>query len=109
MTWLLLAMLQQAPNPDAYHVVTLRALATTRWTHVCVEAPVTYVRRQADGDAHVTLDDGRTKVVAEIISAVPLPAPRKGQRIVACGISRFDRHHGWAEVHPVLSWREVRP
>lgn len=92
---------------DGYHAVPLAQLATTRWTHVCVTGPVVYVRKQADGDIHVTLDDGTTTVVLEIIPAVPLPRPRKGQRITACGISRFDRHHKWAEVHPVLRWHVV--
>lgn len=92
-----------------FHRIALADLATTRHTHVCVTAPVTYVRKQADGDYHVTLDDGRAKVVAEIIPAIPLPAPRKGDRVEVCGISRIDRHHGWAELHPVLRLTVTRP
>ncbi len=100
---------------DNFHAVTLAKVATTRWTHVCTRGPVVYVRTQADGDIHVTLDDGTSKVVLEIIAALPLPAPRKGQRIEACGITRIDRGHrtaqypaGWAELHPVLRWSVVR-
>jgi hypothetical protein len=92
---------------DGYHTIPLSALATTRWTHVCVTGLVTYVRVQRDGDVHVTMDDGITRVVLELITAVPLPHPRKGQRITACGVSRWDRYHGWAEVHPVLRWTPV--
>lgn len=100
MIWLVLAL--------TFHHVPLARMATTSWTHVCTSGPVTYVRKMADGDYHVTLDDGRAKVVAEIIPAIPLPPPRKGQRVTVCGIARWDKRHGWPEVHPVLSI-EVRP
>jgi hypothetical protein len=90
---------------DAYHQVPLAQLATTKWTHACTIGLVVYVRRQRDGDVHVTLVDGAAKAVAEIISAIPLPRPTKGQRILVCGITRVDRAHAWAEIHPVLSYR----
>jgi hypothetical protein len=94
MTWILLLA--------TYHALTLAQVATTSWTHVCVSnAPVVYVRTMQDGDVHVTLDDGRAKVVAEIIPQIPLTRPKKGQRVDVCGITRWDRRHGWPEIHPV--------
>ena len=96
----LLALLQD----DGWHRVRLAEVATTRWTHVCVMAPVTYRRKQADGDWHLTMDDGTAKVVAEIIPALPLEPPKKGQRVEVCGITRYDKHHGWYELHPVIRW-----
>lgn len=83
-----------------YHRVPLVDVAASRWTHVETCGPVVYVRRQADGDWHLTLDDGRGKVVVEIIPAIPLPVPRKGQLVTVRGIARQDRGHGWPEIHP---------
>jgi len=93
---------------DGYHRVPLEQMATTRWTHVCTVGPVVYVRKMKDGDIHVTLDNGRAKVVLEIIPQLPLPRPKKWQRIEACGITRIDKHHGWPELHPLLSWKAAR-
>ena len=98
---LLLALLFQ--YADGFHTIPLEELATTRWPHVCVSGPVTYVRKQSDGDYHITLDNGKGKGVLEIIPQIPLEIPRKGDIIMVCGISRFDRHHNWGEVHPVTS------
>lgn len=110
---LLIALLLQ---DEGLHRVPLSAVATTQWTHICTVGPVVYVRKQADGDLHITLDDGTALVVLEIIEAIPLPAPKKGQRIEACGITRIDRGHrtprypgGWPELHPLLSWSPVTP
>lgn len=97
-----------APPARTYHQVTVRELATTRWTHVEVTGLVTYVRKMKDGDYHVTLEDGGVTAVSEIIPAIPLPPPRKNQRCTVRGISRVDRHHGWGEVHPV-EWIACRP
>lgn len=90
-----------------WHRVTLKQMQDTSWTHVCTTGPVVYVRGMADGDIHVTLDDGAHKVIAEIIPQLPLDKPRKGQRIEVCGIYRWDKRHAWAEVHPVISWQAV--
>lgn len=91
-----------------YHPVRpLANLAVTRWTHVEVCAPVSYVRRQRDGDAHITLDDGTARIVAEIVPAIPLAVPHKGQLVRVRGVSRFDRYHGWWEVHPVEAIERV--
>lgn len=84
-----------------YHRVTLAQMATTRWTHVETCGPVVYRRQMADGDWHLTLSDGVARVVVEIIPALPLPAPKRGDTIRVRGISRRDSGHAdWPEVHP---------
>jgi len=114
-SWLLASQSDRPVNPSTrkYHVVSMDKLATTRWTHVCVTGPVVYRRKQQDGDWHVTLDDGKAKIVLEIIPLIPLPVPSKGQVVEACGISRVDPGHktdgeGWPEVHPVEKIRVVK-
>lgn len=98
-----------AANPAAvartYHRVPLAKVATTKWTHIETCGPVVYVRYMdpkhgGDGDWHVTLAEGRVKVVVEIIPLIPLVVPKKGQTIQVRGISRYDKGHGWAEIHP---------
>jgi hypothetical protein len=103
-------------DADGFHTVPLAQMATTTHTHACTSGPVVYMRKQADGDEHITIDDGTSMVVVEIIPAIPLPAPKKGQRIKACGITRIDRGHrtprypgGWPELHPLLSWEPLAP
>lgn len=87
-----------------YHDVPLAQLASTVHTHVCTRGPVVYVRKQRDGDWHITLDNGTARVVVEIIPLIPLlPVPRKGQTIRACGITRRDLKHGFSEIHPAES------
>jgi hypothetical protein len=100
----------QATTGRLYHIVALKDVAVTSWTHVCTSGPVVYVRRQRDGDVHITLDDGTAKVVLEIIPLLPVPASAvaKGHRVRACGIARLDRRHGFAEIHPV-EWIEILP
>ncbi|HXG88755.1 MAG TPA: hypothetical protein VNJ02_10500 [Vicinamibacterales bacterium] len=71
-------------------------------------ATVVYRRKQQDGDWHLTIAKTvkgvEHKVVVEIIPLIPLEAPRVGQVVKACGISRIDRGHGgWAEIHPAES------
>lgn len=101
MAWIVLLALLA---PDVrWHRVPLAQMATTTWTHVCTRGPVVYRRKMADGDWHITLDDGTAKVVAEIIPALPFDPPRKGQRVEVCGIARYDKRHRWPEIHPVLS------
>ncbi len=89
------------------HPVTIaRMQLRRRPTHVCLVGLVAYVRHQNDGDIHVTLVNQRNqKVIAEIIPLIPLVAPRKGQKIEVCGITRRDEIHGWPEIHPVESWK----
>lgn len=109
--WFLLGAtaLVSAEGKRTYHKVTIEQLATTRWTHVEVTGLVVYVRKQQDGDYHVTIVDaaGR-KAVLEIIPLIPMDPPQKGQRIRARGISRVDRHHAWGEVHPLEHWQLER-
>ena len=87
-----------------YHHETVDSLARSRRTHVQVAGTVTLVRLEADGDIHIRVSDAHGHfIVAEIIPAMPLPPPRKGQAVVVFGIRRADNEagHGWAEVHPV--------
>ncbi len=101
---LLLAQLEVPGRP--YHKVALEKMATTQWTHVETCGPVVYRRRMADGDWHITLDNGKAKVVVEIIPLIPLDPPKKGTIVRVRGISRIDRDHGWPEIHPA-EWIEV--
>lgn len=93
-----------------YHRVPLADLPSSQWTHVSTVGTVVYVRHQDDGDWHITLMDppAAVKVVCEIIPAIPVPVPRKGQRIRVWGIARTDKDHHFAEVHPVEGW-ELEP
>jgi len=102
-----LALLLFVTEGRLYHPVPLRSVATTRYTHVETCGLVAFVRKQQDGDLHVTLIDGTVKVVVELIPAIRLPAPKKGQRMVVRGITRTDREHGYAEIHPAESWEAV--
>ncbi len=83
-----------------YHVVPLTKVAASRWTHIETCGKVVYVRKQQDGDWHITIAKGQTKIVVEIIPLIPLVVPKKGQTIQVRGISRYDKGHGWAEIHP---------
>jgi hypothetical protein len=98
--WLLLAL---ADGGRTYHRLPLAKVAASSWTHIETCGPVVYVRRQQDGDWHLTLAAGVAKVVVEIIPAIPLPVPKKGQVVRVRGISRFDKAHAWPELHPAES------
>lgn len=106
MTPFLAVLLLVAGPGRPYHPVPIAQLATTKWTHVRVCGLVTLVRKEADGDVHIRLaDPAGAFVVAEIIPAIPLPRPKRRQRICVEGISRIDKGHGhWPEVHPVERW-----
>lgn len=109
--WLAQADTKVAGRP--YHRVPVAKMSTTSRTHVEVCGLVTLRRKQADGDWHIRLTDGKAFVIAEIIPAIPLTPPKKGTRVCVRGISRFDKGHGWPEVHPVEAIRpflaRVRP
>lgn len=94
-----------ATDPDSFHRVAVAAIATTSHTHVCTVGRVAAVRRQADGDVHLRIEDGPAFVVAEVIPQIPIAPPRTGTRVEVCGITRYDKAHRWYELHPVLSLR----
>src|SRR4051794_20819320 len=71
-------------------------------THLCAVGTVEAVRKERDGDVHVRLCQGPLCVVLEIIPELPIARPRKGSRIRACGIQRWDSWHLWQEIHPLL-------
>lgn len=103
---LLLSLLVEGQR--TYHRVPLERVAETTWTHVRTCGAVVYRRRMADdGDWHVTIEQRGVKLVLEIIPALPLPVPRKGQIIEAWGITRYDTRHGWHELHPLEGWQAV--
>jgi adenine deaminase len=98
----LLLMLAAQPAPGrTYHPVTIERLQRPAPTHVMTEGTVVYRRKMKDGDWHVTIVDAQDrKVVVEIIPAIPLKVPTKGQRVRVWGISRADFQHKWPELHP---------
>jgi hypothetical protein len=106
----LLLLLAAQPAPGRlYHPVTIERLQRPTHTHVVTEGTVVYRRKMRDRDWHVTIVDraGR-KLVVEIIPAIPLPVPKKGQRIRVWGISRADFQHKWSEIHPAERIKVLR-
>lgn len=97
------------PPGRRYHPVTVSALASTLWTHVEVEGLVVYVRHQHDGDWHITIAAEGKLAVVEVIPAIPLPVPPRGSWVRVRGISRYDRDHGWQEIHPAEQIFVLRP
>lgn len=99
---LLLLLLAQ----DAYHDVSIPNFSTKPHTHVCTTGDVTLVKKEADGDIHIRVNETKTSpafIVAEIIPKLPVSKPKVGDHVKVCGIRRFDDTHGWWELHPVLS------
>jgi hypothetical protein len=105
MIGLLLALALSRP----YHVETVASLAASKHTHVEVSGTVTLVRKEADGDLHIRISDGKIFVVAEIIPTLKpsaaFPVPTVGQCVRVRGIHRreWEPGHGggWEEIHPV--------
>lgn len=105
----LLALL---PAPAAaqgrrYWATSVERLASgkSKRTHVAVRGRVALVQREDDGDLHLRLaplGGGAAFVVAECVPLLPCAfRPKPGDVVTASGISRYDREHGWWEVHPV--------
>lgn len=86
-----------------YHEVAIAEFATATHTHVRTTGVVAYVRREADGDVHLRIEDGGAFIVAEIIPELPMTVPRRGEYVMVGGIRRYDDElgHGWYEIHPV--------
>jgi hypothetical protein len=106
-----------------YHkVASIEALAVTSWTHVVIEAEILAVEREADGDQHWRIIDpgallalampkGPRAVpwaVAEVVPWRPVATVARGDVVRIYGISRIDKRHGWAEIHPVEHVEIVR-
>lgn len=102
------AMDGQSPPGRTFHRMPLASLAVTPYPRAEVCGPVVYLRRQRDGDLHITLDDGSAKVVLEIVPELPIKPPKKGQIIRAKGVVRWDTLHRFIELHPLLTWRAVK-
>jgi hypothetical protein len=105
---LLLALaLSNTPPAKPYWMVTFDKVLSH--TKVCAVGTVVYRRRMKDGDWHITLVNNKgDKLVTEIIPELPIVPPKKGQKILACGVSRRDYKHGWNEIHPVVRWQEAK-
>lgn len=94
-----------------FHLIKLEEFPTKKHTHVCAEAPIVYSRKMKDGDHHITLDNGKAKVVAEIVPEIPLKRVGKtkpDEIAKVCGIRRYDDKHKWWEIHPVTREIEIR-
>src|SRR5205085_11380442 len=92
-----------------YWLVSIDSLATGRdpHTHVQTVGRVRLIRFEADSDIHIKLTGVRSFVVLELIPGLRVPMPALGQRIRAFGISRWDKEHGWQEIHPCERWEPV--
>lgn len=85
-----------------YHKIAIADAATTIHTHAQIEGVVDYVKREADGDYHFRVIDGKGAfVVCEIVPWRAVRTVKKGQRVRVFGITRFDKKHNWPELHPV--------
>lgn len=101
------AITEAAGLSRPYHPVEIGAVASTQHTHVCVTGRAAIVKREPDGDLHVRLEDSAGRfIVAEEIPGLKASGrrPRIDEAVTACGISRYDKKHGWYEVHPVERW-----
>ena len=95
----------QRKGVDGMQQITVKQMATTTHTHVCLDGTITYRKREADGDWHLKVEDGGAWIVVEVIPQIPLVAPKVKSRVHVCGITRFDKAHKWYEIHPVLILR----
>jgi len=113
--WFLLLLLQPVFSRP-YHLATPTTIVTSRHTHVEVVGRVSLVKREADGDWHIRVTDGKHFIVAEIIPTMtplmdgpdgpvarPLELPKYNDCVRVRGIRRLDNEagHGWVEIHPV--------
>lgn len=86
-----------------YHLVTANNWGEIRYPYICADGVVKLVRREEDGDDHITIRDLKGHMlVAEVIPELRFPLPKLGVKVRVCGVSRYDKLHGWPEVHPVL-------
>jgi hypothetical protein len=77
------------------------------YPHAVTVGTVTEIKGADDGDFHIKLVDeiGRFIILEPVPQAMPTSLPRKGQRIFAWGITRWDGQHGWGELHPMWGWK----
>ena len=96
-----------------YHPMTITDLASSAPgadipTHIDIAGLVTLSKHEADGDHHLRIcEDAFCKffLVAECPPFLSAPClnVRKGQWVRIKGISRYDGHHKWHEIHPIES------
>jgi hypothetical protein len=77
------------------------ALGQVHMTRAEVTGKVTLVKKEADGDMHIRVSDGKHFIVAECMPQMPCVRPKVGQAVTVQGITRFDGEHKWFELHPV--------
>jgi hypothetical protein len=96
---------------EFYPPVPFATVADGQWKRprARIVGTVKSVRKEEDGDVHITLVDAGKLVVLEIIPELKLRPPRKGDRIAAWGVVREDAWHGWTELHPLIGWEPVVP
>jgi hypothetical protein len=91
-----------------YHDIPLSEVSKTLWTHVSVRACVVSTQSESDGDVHIWLKNGNTKLLAEKTPDRPgeiTIMPDDGFCGTFQGIVRYDKKHKWYEIHPLESWR----
>lgn len=105
-----LVALALADEGRVYHRVLVQDIPKTEHTHVCTTGVVALVKKEADGDVHLRIEDGdgsNAFIVAEVIPTLlpknkgAIHIPKKGSWVEVCGITREDKKHGWSEIHPV--------
>ena len=100
----LLATVVFADEGRVYHPITIAEFPKKVHTHVCTTGTIALVKGEADGDLHIRVEDGKAFIVAEAIPKLQPEwerPPHKGEVWTLCGITRFDKRHGWWEIHPI--------
>jgi hypothetical protein len=98
-----------ASETRVFTPIPITQLPTYRGPHAEISGRVVISRREGDGDWHVRLTafDGESFAVGEIIPELPRAHPRVNMCIAMRGITRFNKMHGWWELHPLIQWREI--
>lgn len=103
------SLLAAEAGQDAYHHIKVSEFTKNRFTHVCTTGTVSYRRKQEDGDWHYKIMDGSSFIIAEEMPDLKAKGtrPKKGQKVMVCGVTRWDGVHQWNEIHPVREWRSA--
>ncbi len=107
--WFFLAGAQAEIHGRLYHRVLVKDIPETIHTHVCTTGLVTLIKKEADGDIHIRVENGDGTgafIVGEVIPTLRasrgvIVIPKVGQWIELCGIVREDKKHSWFEIHPI--------
>lgn len=103
---------QPADKARQYFPVTIEKLSQGKnfHTHIRVIGRVALIKKEADGDTHIRLEDSAGHfIVAECIPVLPCPVkPKVGDTIQVKGIYRQDGEHKWFEIHPIESLKIIQ-